>query len=66
MSSEPLAALALAMKESGMGKLAVAGLCSERFGKSKFSELTEMQQWALVCEIHPDAVGPYGTGMSPF
>lgn len=58
-------ALRVAMDTKGTSRGAVASLCSERFGKEKFSELRDSQQWTLVCEIDPQAIGPYGYTMEP-
>jgi hypothetical protein len=63
----PLTALNLALAKPGAAtKDDLAIICFSEFGKRKWTELTERQQWTLVCIVDSDCVGPYGSSMKNF
>lgn len=61
-----LAKLKQIMIETGINGEDMRVLCFSEFGKYKFSELTDTQQWGLIHLIDPDAVGPYNHSMARF
>ena len=63
----PLTALNLALAKPGAAtKDDLAIICFSEFGVRKWTELTERQQWTLVCIVDDTQVGPYGHSMSRF
>ena len=62
----PTVALQRAMTDRGMSAQRVRNLCDTVFEREKFSELTEAEQWTLVCLVDPESIGPYGESMAPF
>jgi hypothetical protein len=63
---EAIEAIRAAIETSGKQANEVAQLCRQMFSRSRFSDLTESQQWTLIAALDPNAIGPYGCSMAPF